>query len=126
MTKIFLRISDKQVGQPITSKIVLDLRVPLNILSANVTPKGGEILAEVPSKDTSRVIRAFKEMNVEVNIQKGINVDSEKCINCGACYSLCPVDAISFGENRLVVFDEEKCISCGLCVDTCPTRALKI
>ena len=126
MTKIFLRISDKQVGQPITSKIILDLRVPLNILNANVTSKGGEILAEVPSKDTNRVIKAFKEMNVEVTIQKGINVDLEKCINCGACYSICPVDAISFGESRLVVFGEEKCISCGLCVDTCPTRALKI
>lgn len=126
MTKILLRFSDRQVDQPITSKIILDLKVPLNILNANVTPKGGEILAEIPPKDVSRVTQAFKENNVEVTLQKGINVDLEKCINCGACYSLCPVDAISAKEDHEIVFDEEKCISCGLCVDTCPTRALKI
>ena len=125
MTKILLRISDKQVGKPITSQIILSLRVPLNILNANVTSKGGEILAEVPSKDIEKVIQAFKENNVEVTIQKGINVDLEKCINCGACYSMCPVDAISFKRGS-IVFDEEKCISCGICVDSCPTRALKI
>lgn len=126
MTKILFRFSDKQVSQPITSKIIMDLRVPLNILNANVTPKGGEILAEVPPQDVSRVIQAFKENHVETTIQKGVDVDLEKCINCGACYSLCPVDAISFTENHLMIFDEEKCISCSLCVDTCPTRALKI
>ncbi len=126
MTKILLRFSKRQVDKPITSKIILDLKVPLNILNANVTTDGGEIFAEVPSKDAERVIQAFKKNNVEVTPQKGINVDFEKCINCGACYSICPVDAISFKEDLLTVFDEEKCISCGLCVDTCPTRALKI
>lgn len=126
MTKILLKFSDKQVDHPITSKIILNLKVPLNILNANVTPKGGEILAEVPPKDVNRVIKAFKENNVEATLQKGITVDIEKCINCGACYSLCPVDAISFKEDLSIAFDEEKCISCGLCVDTCPTRALKI
>ena len=126
MTKILFRFSDKQVDQPITAKIIMNLRVPLNILNANVTAKGGEILAEVPPQDVSRVIQAFKENHVETTIQKGINVDLDLCINCGACYSLCPVDAISFAEDYSMIFDEEKCISCSLCVDTCPTRALTI
>ena len=126
MTKVLLKFSEEQVSQPITSQIILDLRVPLNILNANVTPAGGEILAEIPSKDVDRVVKAFRERNVTIAIQKGIEVDKERCIDCGACYSICPVDAISFKEDYSIVFDQEKCISCRLCVDTCPTRAIRV
>jgi NAD-dependent dihydropyrimidine dehydrogenase PreA subunit len=126
MTKVLLRFSDRLVNEPITSKIILDLTVPLNILNANVTPQGGELLVDVASKDVQRVTKAFIKRGVNVVVQKGIAVDEEKCINCGACYSLCPVDAISFQKSYSVVFDEEKCISCGLCVDTCPTRAISL
>ena len=126
MTKILLKFSDKHVTQPITSQIILDLKVPLNILNANVTPAGGEILAEVPTKDVNRVIKAFKERNVTIAVQKGIEVDRERCVNCGACYSICPVDAISFEKDLSLAFDQEKCVSCRLCVDTCPTRAIRV
>ena len=126
MTKVLLRFSDKQVDQPIAFNVFMNLQVPLNILNANVTSKGGEILAEVPSKDVAKVIQAFKENNVEITIPKGININLEKCINCGSCYSLCPVDAISSKKDHSIIFSEEKCISCGLCVDTCPTRAIKL
>ena len=125
-TKVLLKFSDKQVNQPIASQVILDLKVPLNILNANVTPQGGEILVEAPSKDIDRVVQAFKKRGVAVAVQKGVEVDGEKCINCGGCYSVCPVDAISFQKGYLVVFNEEKCISCGLCVNTCPTRAIRI
>lgn len=126
MTKILLKFSERQVNLPITSQIILNLKVPLNILNANVTPAGGEILVEVPPKDVDRVIKAFKERNVAIAVQKGIEVDRERCVNCGACYSICPVDAISFEKDFSLVFDQEKCVSCRLCVDTCPTRAIRV
>ena len=126
MAKVLLRFSEKQVNLPITSQIILDLKVLLNILNANMTPQGGEILFEVPSKDVDRVVQAFKKRGVSIAIQKGVEVDSERCINCGGCYSVCPVDAIYFGEDYSVVFDEEKCVSCELCVDTCPTKAIRV
>ena len=126
MTKILLKLSDEQVSKPIISEIVLNLKVPLNILHANVTAEGGEILAEVPLKDTRKVIHALKKNNIDFKIQKGIIVDLEKCIDCGACYSLCPVNAISFKTNHMMAFNEEMCISCGLCIDACPMRALTI
>jgi Fe-S-cluster-containing hydrogenase component 2 len=121
-----LKFSEEKVAQPITSQIILDLKVPLNILNANVTPQGGEILIEVPPSDVDLIIRAFKEKGVTITIQKGIEVNEDRCIDCGACYSLCPVDAISFHIDYSVVFDEGKCISCGLCVDACPTLAIRI
>ena len=126
MTKILLNFSKERANLPITSQVILELKVPLSILNANVTTQGGEILAEVSSKEVNRVVKAFRDRGVAVSIQRGIEVDEERCINCGACYSICPVDAISFKEDRSIDFDEEKCIACGLCVDTCPTRAIRV
>ena len=46
------------------------------------------------------------------------------CANCGACYNVCPRDAISVKNDffyKLTV-DEEKCINCGRCVEVCPVN----
>jgi len=46
-------------------------------------------------------------------------IDPEKCIGCGACKKVCPVEAIE-GEKKLPhVIDPAKCIKCGSCVDVC-------
>lgn len=51
--------------------------------------------------------------------------ESYMCCNCGACQSVCPVEAISFQTNILgrvwADIDKDKCISCGLCRKVCPT-----
>lgn len=49
----------------------------------------------------------------------------EKCANCGACYQLCPVGAITLdtqGLYYLPVVDQDKCIDCGACVQRCPVN----
>lgn len=46
-------------------------------------------------------------------------IDPEKCIGCGACKKVCPVEAID-GEKKLPhVIDVAKCIKCGSCIDVC-------
>lgn len=47
------------------------------------------------------------------------------CYQCGACYSICPHQAIRVdGESTFyrVVVDEEKCTDCGMCYDHCPAN----
>jgi len=51
-------------------------------------------------------------------------VDSEKCVGCGLCVSMCPSGAISLTEGKAVI-DMEKCIRCGKCHDACPHEAVK-
>jgi ferredoxin len=126
MARILLKFPQGRLNEPITSQVVLESGVPVNILTADVTSKGGEILAEVESKDVDRVVALFRKRGVTVDVQKRIEVDRDACIDCGACYSLCPVDAISFRKDRAVVFDVDKCVACGQCVDTCPTRAIHL
>ncbi|MBS3815465.1 MAG: 4Fe-4S binding protein [Hadesarchaea archaeon] len=46
------------------------------------------------------------------------------CINCGACASVCPVNAIEVLNNQVNVL--ESCTNCGLCEKTCPLGAIKI
>jgi ferredoxin len=127
MMRILLRFSEKIVEEPIISKIILDLKVPINIITAQVSSKGGEVLVEVPDESLEKVVKAFRKRGATVSIPKLIEVDSEKCISCGACITLCPVEAITVDEDASVIFDKEKCIgsTCGACVDACPSRAIR-
>ncbi|KON31159.1 hypothetical protein AC478_03240 [miscellaneous Crenarchaeota group-1 archaeon SG8-32-3] len=127
MVRILLRFSEKIVEDPIISEIILDLKVPINIITAQVDSKGGEVLAEVPDDSLVKVVKAFRKRGATVSIPKLIEIDSEKCISCGACLTLCPVEAITMDEDATVVFNQEKCLgsTCSACVDACPSRAIK-
>ena len=48
---------------------------------------------------------------------------SDKCVACGKCEAVCPVEAISKGEKQYAI-DAETCVSCGQCVDECPSEAI--
>lgn len=128
VVRILLRFSEKIVDQPITAQVVLEHGIPISIVAAHVDSQGGEILAEVPSEHADKIVNAFRKRGVTVTVPKLIEVNSERCIDCGGCFSLCPVGAIAFEKDFSVVFDEQKCTGspCGLCVDACPTRAIKL
>jgi Fe-S-cluster-containing hydrogenase component 2 len=128
MDRILLRFSEENVEEPITSQVILELGIPLRIVTATVNSLGGDILLEVPAVHVEKVVKAFRDKGVVVKFPKLIEVDSEKCFDCGACYALCPVDAIVYDEDYSVVFDEKTCIGspCGLCVDACPARAITL
>jgi len=127
MVRILLRFSEKLVQQPITSQIILEQRVPINIITASINSKGGEILAEIPDAALEKTVKAFRRKGVTVSLPKLIEVDSEKCFSCGACVALCPVEAITIAEDFSIVFNKEKCVgsTCSACVDACPVRAIK-
>lgn len=52
------------------------------------------------------------------------NLIEEKCCGCGACYNICPKNAITMKENnegfQYPFIDKSKCINCGICEKTCP------
>jgi RHS repeat-associated protein len=53
----------------------------------------------------------------------------DRCINCGACESVCPAGAVKFDENGLPFIDHMACITypglCyGECADVCPTQCI--
>ena len=128
MVRVLLRFSRGIVDEPITSQVIREEGATINILSAHIDPQGGEILVDIPSDQAENAIRAFRERGVTVDVRELIEKDDEKCTDCGACVSLCPVDAIAFEGDFSVEIDAERCIgvTCGLCVDACPARAIRL
>ena len=53
------------------------------------------------------------------------NFTAENCKNCNKCVRDCPVKAIRFINNKAEI-DEEKCIACGLCFTACPKHARNV
>jgi ferredoxin len=49
---------------------------------------------------------------------------TEKCTNCGDCLTVCPLEAISGGDERPQI-DPALCTDCGTCADVCPARAIE-
>ncbi len=45
-----------------------------------------------------------------------------KCVQCGACVSVCPSGALTPGQG----FHREKCRDCSACAEACPTMARKV
>lgn len=48
---------------------------------------------------------------------------TNRCVLCGNCVDLCPVEAISFGKEQCVI-DQEKCLRCGVCERHCGFDAI--
>jgi Na+-translocating ferredoxin:NAD+ oxidoreductase subunit B len=54
-------------------------------------------------------------------------VDQDNCTGCQACEEICPMDAITMGENMMTaVVNLERCIGCGLCVTVCEFEAISL
>ena len=49
-------------------------------------------------------------------------IDQDRCAYCGGCVSICPEEALTLAETRLVI--NENCVDCGDCVPACPVGAL--
>lgn len=128
MVRVLLKFPEKIADKPITAEVIMAQKVPLNILTAHVDQQGGEMLVEIPSAEAEKVIEEFRRRGVIIEPHRPVKIDDEECIECGACYSLCPVDAISFKEDHSITFNQEKCLgsACRLCVDACPARAIKV
>jgi len=123
-----LRFSREIVDMPITSQVILEQGAPVNILSAHMNQQGGEILAEIDADHAEGVIKAFRERGVTGDVRRLIEKDDDKCVDCGACVSICPMDALTFDDDYSVTLLEDRCngVTCGLCVDACPQRAIRL
>ncbi len=53
-----------------------------------------------------------------------IEIRENLCDFCGACVSVCPVDAMELKETQLSI-DPHTCTDCELCVWVCPIGVLK-
>lgn len=127
--KILLRYSGEKAKEPVLASVIKETGVLLNILYAEFSSRGGEILIAIDAPDApvNQIIELFEKNGIEAQvIKRAIQLDEEKCIDCGACLSLCPTKALYTTDDYSVKLNEDKCIYCEICVPSCPVRALKI
>ncbi len=125
--KAWLTFSPNIVSKPIISNLVKNYDITFNILRADITPKGGKMLIEISGTQQKQAIDFMGKEGIHLNpINKVVKKDEEKCIDCGACISLCPVEAIKPAEDWTIEVDDLKCIGCSFCTNSCPTRAIRV
>ena len=125
--KAWLKFSPTIVNKTVISDLIKNYDVTFNILKANITPKGGKMLIEISGSEAEEGIKYMEKEGIQLNpIKKVVKKDEEKCMDCGECISLCPVQAIKMEEDWSVELDNQKCIGCGFCTTSCPTKAIKI
>ncbi len=53
-------------------------------------------------------------------------VDEEKCVGCGECVDVCPVDVYELQDDKAVPVNAEECIGCESCVEVCEQDAITV
>ncbi len=120
-----LKFDSKAVKKPVISAVTLKTSALINIIKAEVGPRRGELIVEVDDDVASEVKSAFRELGVEVYELSRKVERNENCVHCGACVSMCPVEAIAVKEDGMVEF-MDNCVLCGNCVKVCPVKALSL
>lgn len=48
------------------------------------------------------------------------------CLALGSCIRVCPVNAITRGDDQRIYVDRGTCIACEKCVEVCPTKVMRM
>jgi NAD-dependent dihydropyrimidine dehydrogenase PreA subunit len=54
-----------------------------------------------------------------------ITIDYEKCTGAGDCVTVCPVDIFSLENDKALCKNVSECIECCACVSACPNEAIE-
>ena len=53
-----------------------------------------------------------------------LKIDYSKCISCGKCANICPMNNIKMDNNKPV--SQNRCTSCYRCINNCPKKAITL
>lgn len=55
-----------------------------------------------------------------------LQLDTEKCIGCGACLAVCPHEVFALESGKASIADLDACMECGACAKNCLVEALSV
>ncbi len=129
--RLVLHFPARLVDRPIVYRLVKDYDLSFNILKASISPEQeGVLVIEVEGEQDKldQGINYLTSTGVAIEaLSQNILRNEDKCVHCGACITICPVQAFVLDpESRCVDFIDERCIVCELCLKTCPYRAMEL
>ena len=105
--------------------VILEQHISVNILKFSTGRSGINLLLDIPEDKITSITEALQKNDIIVNKKGRVIIEIEKCIDCGACVSLCPTDALHMDEKELLEYSLEACIGCLICIDACPRFAIE-
>lgn len=104
----------KVINTKIGTKVIDIINNCIKIKYQNVEYFVNGILSGTKIDDINKLIVTNDFQGIIIN--KKVDLIPEKCINCGLCYKVCPMNINPKNINK------EKCIKCGLCNYICPAN----
>lgn len=128
--KIVLNFPPRTVTKPITYHLVKDFDLIINIIHAKIEQgETGVLVIEVKGKKEKflKAVSFLEKHGIKVQLlAQDIDLDANKCVECGLCTGVCPTQALYFENDWHIGFDKDKCILCENCVQACPTRSISL
>ena len=127
--KIGLFFPPENTDKPIVTNLV-KMGLSFNILKASISQGNeGKVILELTGEqeDLDKGIDYLEEQGITIKLfTDSVIRHEEKCMDCGACTSVCPSGALVMNQDTWKLeFNMEKCVLCGHCVSACPARAIK-
>ncbi len=55
-----------------------------------------------------------------------VTVDTEKCVGCGECVDVCPVEVYELQDGKSNPVNADECLGCESCVEVCSSDAIEV
>ncbi len=55
-----------------------------------------------------------------------VTVDADKCVGCGECVDVCPVQVYELQDGKSEPVNSEECLGCESCVEVCENSAIEV
>ncbi len=55
-----------------------------------------------------------------------VTVDEEKCVGCGECVDICPVEVYEMQDGKSEPVEQDSCLGCESCIEVCEADAITV
>ncbi len=126
--KVIFNIPKEAIETSIIQDLVREYGLDVRILRANLEPESGGRIIILINGDKDEIERAIihvESVGISTRfLEHDIRWHEDLCVDCGACISICPTQALSLDRDKFKMrINFDRCVACGACVEMCPTKA---